>query len=91
MKIIQKYVAENGSEFTSADECELFEKDPDAHALVGLSIEDVLGIINAKVEYREKGLSVERIGRRIGKERTARGDKLREPSSTSGDSENADT
>lgn len=85
MKIVQKYVAENGREFTSADECELFEKDPDAHALVGLSVDNVIDIISG--EDRENGLCVERIGRRLAKERQARGDKLREP--TSGEPETA--
>lgn len=77
MKTIQKYVADDGKEFVSKEECELYEKDADAHALVGLTAEVMTDMLDGG--YADIGLCVERVGRRLARKRQEREEALRKP------------
>ena len=75
MKIIERYQAEDGREFATAEECEFYERDSDAHALVGLGIADMTAVLDG--DAPDLALALERLGTRLRKARQDRGEKLR--------------
>jgi hypothetical protein len=46
MKTVERYQADDGQEFRTAEECTLYERDKDAHALVGISLATMTAILD---------------------------------------------
>lgn len=77
MKTVERYQADDGQEFRTAEECTLYERDKDAHALVGISLATMTAILDGAHGTEDLSLALERVGTRRRLERQKRGDKLR--------------
>ena len=71
--MIEKYEADDGRQFDTRPDCELYETDKDAHALVGLTAYNLLDVVNGD-GYEDVALCIERLGRRLAKDWQSRGD-----------------
>lgn len=70
MKQVTRFQAESGETFDTKEECCLFEADKDVHALVGMTVDDALRLLEG--HDPERAMSLERAGRRQSRERQER-------------------
>lgn|GEM_PF-5476433 len=88
MKPVQKYEADDGRLFDSADECAFYEQHPDLYALAGLTLDQLRAVAK---DGGDIGMSIERAGRRLGRERIEREGPMRQRAGSADAHDNQNT